>query len=90
MVLECCLRPSHIGPHQVTYVAVTWLMYLQRALVVEYILSCYRNRLRHNYGPSCSLRLATFRYDTYLRILKYVWNRYPLSTYEGEQEDGDE
>eukprot|EP00984_Skeletonema_dohrnii_P022189 scaffold11309_cov126-Skeletonema_dohrnii-CCMP3373.AAC.9 len=26
MVLECCSRPSRLGPHQVTYAAVAWLM----------------------------------------------------------------
>eukprot|EP00985_Skeletonema_marinoi_P019729 scaffold11426_cov128-Skeletonema_marinoi.AAC.7 len=28
MVLECCSRPSQIGPHQVTYDAVAWLIHI--------------------------------------------------------------
>ena len=31
MVLECCSRPSQIGPHQVTYEAVAWPIHIQRA-----------------------------------------------------------
>eukprot|EP00985_Skeletonema_marinoi_P017505 scaffold9606_cov105-Skeletonema_marinoi.AAC.2 len=41
MVLECCWRPSQIGPHQVTYDAVAWLTHIHRALVVAYILTFY-------------------------------------------------
>eukprot|EP00984_Skeletonema_dohrnii_P028862 scaffold19035_cov207-Skeletonema_dohrnii-CCMP3373.AAC.1 len=92
MVPECCLRPSHIGPHQVTYEAVAWLIHLQRALVVEYILSCYRNRLRHNNynGPLEAVHCDAYDLDFTCIVDRYLLtylNRYPLSTYEGEQED---
>eukprot|EP00984_Skeletonema_dohrnii_P010652 scaffold4172_cov87-Skeletonema_dohrnii-CCMP3373.AAC.1 len=44
IVLECCSRPSQIGPHQVTYDAVAWLMHISTASVVAYILLSYRNQ----------------------------------------------
>eukprot|EP00984_Skeletonema_dohrnii_P010424 scaffold4052_cov123-Skeletonema_dohrnii-CCMP3373.AAC.10 len=39
MLLECCSRPSQIGPHQVTYDAVAWPIYIN-SVRYDMLLEC--------------------------------------------------
>eukprot|EP00984_Skeletonema_dohrnii_P025760 scaffold14945_cov82-Skeletonema_dohrnii-CCMP3373.AAC.2 len=39
MVLECCRRPSQIGPHQVTYEVAAWPIHIVR---YDMVLECCR------------------------------------------------